>query len=101
MKRLLRFLKTRESFHVKAASGLSTIAAPNKELPPITPVPKGPWFLAVYVRDVLSRLDEVKAKITSTFGSVLKMDSTKKVIASCEFFHFSFVNNYYYIGLLL
>ena len=49
MKRLLRFLQTRESFHVKAASALSTIAAPNKELPPITPVPKGPWFLAVYV----------------------------------------------------
>ena len=83
MKRLLRFLKARVPFHVKAAaSGLFTIAAPNKELPPITPVPKGPWFLAVYVRDVLSRLDEVKAKITSTFGSVLKMESTKKVIAS-------------------
>ena len=43
----------------------------------------------------------MKAKITSTFGSVLKMDSTKKVVASCEFFHFSIVNNYYYIGLLL
>ena len=82
MKRLLRFLQARESFHVKAASGLFTIAAPNKELPPITLVPKGPWFLAVYVRDVLSRLDEVKAKITSTFGSVLKMDPTKKVIGS-------------------
>ena len=83
MKRLLRFLKARVPFHVKAAaSGLFTIAAPNKELPPITPVPKGPWFLAVYVTDVLSRLDEVKAKITSTFGSVLKMESTKKVIAS-------------------
>ena len=54
MKRLLRFLQAREPFHVKAASGLFTIAAPNKELPPITPVPKGPWFLAVYVRDVLS-----------------------------------------------
>ena len=82
MKRLLRFLQAREPFHVKAASSLFTIAAPNKELPPITPVPKGPWFLSVYVRDVLSRLDEVKAKITSTFGSILKMDSTKTVIAS-------------------
>ena len=82
MKRLLRFLQAREPFHVEAASGLFTLAAPNKELPPITPMPKGPWFLAVYVRDVLSRLDEVKAKITSTFGSVLQMDSTKKVIVS-------------------
>ncbi|XP_054881625.1 uncharacterized protein LOC129356033, partial [Poeciliopsis prolifica] len=35
---------------------------------------------AVRVRqDVLSRLPEVRAKITSVFGSVLKMDSTKKV----------------------
>ena len=82
MKRLLTFLQAREPFHVKAAGGLFTIAAPNKELPPMRPVPKGPWFLAVYVRDVLSRLDEVKAKITSTFGSVIKMDSTKKVLAS-------------------
>ena len=82
MKRLLRFLQTREPFHVKAASGLFTIAAPDKELPPITPVPKGHWFLAVYVRDGLTSLDEVKAKITSTFGSVLKMNSTKKVIGS-------------------
>ena len=82
MKRLLRFWQAREPFHVKAASGLFTIAAPHKELPPMTPVPKGPWFLAVSVRDVLSRLDEVKAKITCTFGSVITMDSTKKVIAS-------------------
>ncbi|CAH3183649.1 unnamed protein product, partial [Porites evermanni] len=35
--------------------------------------------LTVYCRDVLSRLEEVKAYITSTFGSVLKIDSTKKV----------------------
>ena len=82
MKKLSRFLQAREQFHVKTASGLFTIAAPNKEFPPMTPVPKESWFLAVYLRDVLSRLDEVKAKITSPFGSVLKMDSTKKVIAS-------------------
>ena len=27
----------------------------------------------------MSRLDELKAKVTSTFGSILKLDSTKKV----------------------
>ncbi|KAK7880493.1 hypothetical protein WMY93_032875 [Mugilogobius chulae] len=47
--------------------------------PAIPALPKPKWLLSVYSRDVLSRLDEVKAKITSVFGSVLKMDSTKKV----------------------
>ncbi|KAM4599502.1 uncharacterized protein V3H82_005272 [Fundulus diaphanus] len=47
--------------------------------PPLPALPKPKWLLAVYARDVLSRLPEVKARITSVFGSVLKMDSTKKV----------------------
>ena len=45
--------------------------------PPSIPQPQ--WFSAVYVRDVMSRIDDVKARITSTYGSILKMDSTKKV----------------------
>ncbi|XP_028428572.1 uncharacterized protein LOC114552072 [Perca flavescens] len=32
-----------------------------------------------YSHDVLTRLEEYKARITSTLGSILKMDSTKKV----------------------
>ncbi|XP_028461389.1 uncharacterized protein LOC114573402 [Perca flavescens] len=48
--------------------------------PPLSPVlPKPKWLLAVYARDVLGGLHEVEAKITSIIGSVLKMDSTKKV----------------------
>ncbi|KAJ7983613.1 hypothetical protein DPEC_G00375190 [Dallia pectoralis] len=47
--------------------------------PPMPPVPSPVWLLTVYSCDVLSRLDEVKARITSVFGSILKMDSTKKV----------------------
>ncbi|XP_064820251.1 uncharacterized protein LOC135538214 [Oncorhynchus masou masou] len=43
------------------------------------PVPSPVLLLTVYSRDVLSRLDEVKARVTSIFGSILKMDSTKKV----------------------
>ena len=79
MKRVLRFLQAREPFHVQAQSGLLTITSPDEKIPSMLPVPQVPWFLAVYVRDVMSRLDEVKANITSTFGSILKMDSTKKV----------------------
>ncbi|XP_059207061.1 uncharacterized protein LOC131986226 [Centropristis striata] len=37
------------------------------------------WLLAVYARDCLSHLEETKARVTSIFGSFLKMDSTKKI----------------------
>lgn len=37
------------------------------------------WFLAIYVRDVWSRLPELLAAATSVCGVVLKVDSTKKV----------------------
>ncbi|XP_053365178.1 uncharacterized protein LOC128535331 [Clarias gariepinus] len=42
-------------------------------------IPTHWWILAVYGRDILSRLDHIKARITSTFGTVLKIDSTKKI----------------------
>ncbi|XP_038586329.1 uncharacterized protein LOC119911504 [Micropterus salmoides] len=42
-------------------------------------VPTSRWLLTVYSRDILSRLDHIKASITSTFGSILKMDSTKNI----------------------
>ncbi|KAL8581634.1 hypothetical protein ACOMHN_049190 [Nucella lapillus] len=32
------------------------------------------WLQTVYVKDVLQRLDDVKASITSTFGHMLKLD---------------------------
>ncbi|XP_051250139.1 uncharacterized protein LOC127359931 [Dicentrarchus labrax] len=38
-----------------------------------------PNLLLVYCHDILSRLEDVKARVTSIFGSILKMDSTKKV----------------------
>ena len=37
------------------------------------------WFLAAYVRDVWSRLPALLAAATSVYGSILKIDSTKKV----------------------
>lgn len=78
LQRVMRFLQAREPYYIQAKRGLLNVVAPG-EIVPMHPVPKAPWFLAVYVRDVMSRLDEIKAKITSTFGSVLKLDSTKKV----------------------
>lgn len=50
-----------------------------KDPPPQMPVPKYRWLQTVYACDVSRRIDEVKAAITNTFGTVLKIDSTKKV----------------------
>ena len=62
------------------ASKRQLVLAPELDEPPSLPtLPNAGWLLTVYCRDVLSRLEEVKAYITSTFGSVLKIDSTKKV----------------------
>ncbi|CAM4652090.1 unnamed protein product [Leuciscus chuanchicus] len=41
-------------------------------------VPTSKWLLTVYGKDIVSRLDHIKAGITSTFGTILKIDSTKK-----------------------
>ncbi|KAB5528391.1 hypothetical protein PHYPO_G00139690 [Pangasianodon hypophthalmus] len=42
-------------------------------------VPTSKWLLTVYGKDIISRLDHIKSSITSTFGTILKMDSTKKI----------------------
>lgn len=55
-------------------------------LPPVTylqpsppPFPSSKWFLAAYIRDVWSRMDSLLAAATSTYRSILKIDSTKKI----------------------
>ncbi|XP_039626713.1 uncharacterized protein LOC120540217 [Polypterus senegalus] len=47
--------------------------------PRMTLVPGAKWLLSIYTREMASRLEETKARITSIFGSILKMNSTKKV----------------------
>lgn len=54
------------------------VAQQQPSLPPMTPVPRAPWLIAVYVREAVTRLEETKARVTSIFGDVLKLDSTKK-----------------------
>ena len=48
--------------------------------PPEPVAPTSKWILTVFGKDILTCLDHVRACITSVFGSILKMDSTKKVI---------------------
>ena len=75
MQRVLQYRTACEPF-----TKFSVVRPPVFAEPPLLPgLPKPKWLLAVYARDVLGQLHEVEAKITSIFGSVLKMDSKKKV----------------------
>ena len=47
--------------------------------PKFVMIPTAQWPLTAYVQDIMTRLDEMKSSITSTFGSIIKMDSTKMV----------------------
>ena len=80
--RCAQYLSDCQAFTRAQSRGILTIRKPE-EPPARTCVPKPSWLLTAYCQDVLSRMEEVKAQITSTFGKVLKIDSTKKV--SCDF----------------
>ena len=77
-KRTLHYLTDCNAFVEANKTGL--VVCPSFEEPP-TPVavPKYRWLMNVYCYDVMRRIEEVKSSITSTFGEVLKLDSTKKV----------------------
>ena len=64
---------------MEASKQQLALAPKFDEAPSLPTLPKAGCLLTVYCREVLSRLEDVKAYITSTFGSVLKIDSTKKV----------------------
>ncbi|KAM8822470.1 uncharacterized protein AB9W97_004889 [Spinachia spinachia] len=74
MRKAIQYLGVCEQF-LALCSARGQIPPP----PQMPPVPSPVWLLTVYSYDVLARLEEYKARITSTFGSILKMDSTKKV----------------------
>ncbi|XP_031731676.1 uncharacterized protein LOC116399006 isoform X2 [Anarrhichthys ocellatus] len=52
---------------------------PPPDLPEMDLVPTRQWILSAFATDSFARLEEMRAKVTSVFGSVLKMDSTKKI----------------------
>jgi len=49
------------------------------EIPPQPEIPLPHWLMSIYLPDVMSHVEDVKAKLTSTIGSVLKVDSTKEL----------------------
>ena len=79
LSKTIHYLNDCQYFKEAANSGLLT--PPQFEDPlKFTQLPTYKWFLTVYVQDILPRIEEIKASVTSTFGSILKMDSTKKVV---------------------
>jgi len=72
MERSLRYLSVCDRFQ-------GTTTQPISPLPPMLPVQTAKWLLSVHAEDFRSLYGELKARVTSVFGSILKMDSTKKV----------------------
>ena len=67
---------------IQHATGLSSMRLPPQKYEAadefkVVPSPK--WFLACYSRDVWTRLESLKASVTSVFGQILKIDGTKKI----------------------
>ncbi len=50
-----------------------------KESPPFPMFPRAQWFLSIHIRDIWSRSPSLLAAATSVHGSILKIDSTKKI----------------------
>ena len=75
LRRTLRYLTECENFVNRP--GIQEV--PFQEPPQPLPVPTFRWLLHAYTFDILQRVDAVKAQITSTYGRILKMDSSKKV----------------------
>ncbi|XP_058496171.1 uncharacterized protein LOC131466752 [Solea solea] len=73
----IRYLSDCER-HMKMATFVPS-AAVFSPPPPFRPLPLAQWFETVHSNEILSHLDEMKGVITSTYGRILKMDSTKKI----------------------
>ena len=83
LKRTAHYLSDCQTFSAAHKKGL---VDKSHFPPPPTPhrVPFCQWLTTVYSFDVQSRLEEVKAAITSVYGRVLKCDSTKKVVKKLQ-----------------
>lgn len=74
MRRATQYLGVCEQF-----LALCSVREPFLPPPQMRPLASPVWLLMVYGYNVLTHLVEYKARITSTFYSILKMDSTKMV----------------------
>ncbi|XP_078802180.1 uncharacterized protein LOC105353958 isoform X2 [Oryzias latipes] len=78
LKKTVQYLQ--DCKHIKGAVEKGLISPVTFSPPlPMPTVPDHRWLMQVYAQDVLQRLTEVKASVTSTYGRILKLASTKKV----------------------
>ena len=78
-RRVLQYLTACEPSATGSLTAPVTFAPP----PDRPSLPNPTWFLSVYVRDVLHCLQDIWSRITSTFRTILKMDSiTKRCVRS-------------------
>lgn len=75
---LQKYLEHYNTFKKSSSRGFFVLP-PYIEPPSLNQVPDHRWFMKIYQLDVIQRIDYIKASITSTFGTILKIDSTKKI----------------------
>ncbi|CAB1445244.1 unnamed protein product, partial [Pleuronectes platessa] len=73
--RILRYLSVLDQLQ------LPGVALQQVTVPPLRAVSNVPWRISVYTKEALGCLEETKARVTSVFGDILKIDSTKKASA--------------------
>jgi len=81
-KRVIAYYSIYGQFVMPGVTVPPPLAIPEMEL-----VPTSRWVLSAYIADSFSRLGEMRAKVTSVFGTIIKMGSTKKV--QCYFKSFT------------
>ena len=83
MRQTIHYLSDCKRHKEKALQGicgaLGTLPSVYEEPPQLPNMLGARWFVTCYGNETLARLEEVKAQITSVYGKILKMDSTKKV----------------------
>jgi len=94
----LQYLSACQLHKNKADKGMDkhlVAQTPYDRPPPLPPMECARWLVTCHSVDMMARIDGARAKITSTFGRVLKMDSSKKVSVDIS------ILLYYQISLLL
>lgn len=77
--KVLHYLTDCDHFKASYDSAMLESCPEFVQPPDFNPVPTAQWLQTAYLEDILSRLDEIKSSITSTFGSIIRMDSTTKL----------------------
>ncbi|KAJ7992818.1 hypothetical protein DPEC_G00265950 [Dallia pectoralis] len=77
-RRTIEYLSDCE-LHKKRSALIQCEEAVYRQPPPFCPLPLAQWFETVHANEILGHLAEMKGVITSTYGRILKLDSTKKI----------------------